>query len=208
MFFDGLWSLSRYHTLLFANFYARPNEALEKWDAVNRGRRVVGLAGNDAHANIGFRLNDSSGKPFLGLSLDPYETSFRLVRVHLLVPSAVPLNEGTILDALSQGHCFIGFDLFGDTSGFSFSASNSVETRIQGDEIALSAGVRLTIVTPVPARLVLFKDGQAIQDTPPTSQQEFSVKERGNYRVEIYLPQLKHRVSKEPWIISNPIYVR
>jgi hypothetical protein len=34
------------------------------------------------------------------------------------------------------------------------------------------------------------------------------VTEPGNYRCEIYLPQLDHRVGKEPWIISNPIYVR
>jgi hypothetical protein len=34
------------------------------------------------------------------------------------------------------------------------------------------------------------------------------IKEAGNYRCEVYLPQLPHSVRAEPWIISNPIYVR
>jgi hypothetical protein len=208
MFFDGLWSLPRYHALLFANFYSRPNAALEKWDQVNLRRRVIGLAGNDAHANIGLSLNDSSGRPMVGLRLDPYEISFRLVRVHLLVPKDSPLNENIIVDALARGHSFIGFDLFGDTSGFSFRASNLSESRIQGDEISLTGEVRLTVLTPIPARIVLFKDGKAIRDEGLANVTEFVVKESGSYRVEAYLPQLMHRAGHQPWIISNPIFAR
>lgn len=208
MFFDGLWSLPRYHDLLFAHFYSRPDTALEKWDQVNLRRRVIGLAGNDAHANIGLSLNDSSGRPMLGLRLDPYEISFRLVRVHLLVPKDSPLNENTITDALARGHSFIGFDLFGDTSGFSFSASNLAESRIQGDEISLTGEIRLTVLTPIPARIVLFKDGKAIRDEGLANVTKFVVKESGSYRVEAYLPQLRHRAGHHPWIISNPIFVR
>ena len=32
--------------------------------------------------------------------------------------------------------------------------------------------------------------------------------EKGSYRVEVYLPQLPGDVSQQPWIISNPIYVK
>lgn len=209
MFFDGLWSLSSYHDLLFANFYGRPNQSLQQWDQANRKRKVIGLAGNDAHANVGLSLADSSGKPILGVRLDPYETSFRLVRVHLLVPATSALDEKVLLDALSQGHAFIGFDLFGDSSGFSFSASNSMETRVLGDEIALTGEVRLIIFSPLPARIVLFKDGETVPaEESLTTRREFVVKEAGAYRVEAYLPQLNHRVGQEPWVISNPIYVK
>jgi hypothetical protein len=38
--------------------------------------------------------------------------------------------------------------------------------------------------------------------------QEFQVSERGVYRVELYLPQLPNRAAEQPWVISNPIYVR
>jgi hypothetical protein len=37
---------------------------------------------------------------------------------------------------------------------------------------------------------------------------EYVAKERGSYRVEAYLPQLGKPVGDQPWIISNPIYVR
>ena len=210
MFFDGLWSFRSYPDLLFANFYRRPSENLKKWDEAitATGRRLVALAGNDAHANVGVSLIDSSGKTLLGLQLDPYERSFHLVRVHVLIAKDKSLNSDTLLEALANGHCFIGFDLFGDTSGFSFSGSNGIENKIQGDEIGLQQGVRLKANTPVPGRIVLLKDGNPIQDESGVRQKEFVVNEKGTYRVEVYLPQLPQPAGDQPWIISNPIYVR
>src|SRR6266536_1500413 len=207
-FFDTLWSYRSYRDLLFANFYTRPSSELAKWDDATCSRRVTGLAGNDAHSNIGLSLNDSAGRTLLGVKLDPYATSFHLVRVHALIPQGSPLEETTLVEALKMGHCFIGFDLFGDTSGFSFTAKNSVDRRIQGDEIALVNEVHLSVSLPIPATIVLFKDGKSIQEESGTSKKEFVVDERGTYRVEAYLPQLGHSVSEQPWIISNPIYVR
>jgi len=207
MFFDGLWSSAQHQSLLFANFYQRPDESLARWDEQNQKRRVTGISGNDAHANIGISLNDSSGKRLLGLRLDPYETSFQLVRVHILAPRDASLDEGMVVEALKSGHCFIGFDLFGDTTGFSFSAQNQTET-IQGDEIALTEAVQLTVLSPIPARLVLYRDGKAFQEEALMTRKDFRIEQRGSYRVELYLPQLPHRVSQQPWIISNPIYVR
>lgn len=210
MFFDGLWSFRSYPDLLFANFYRRPAENLNKWDdaIAATGRKLVAIAGNDAHANVGLSLNDSSGKTLLGLQLDPYERSFRLVRVHVLIQRDKSLTSETLLGALAAGHCFIGFDLFGDTTGFRFSASNGSENRIQGDEIGPQKEVKLTVNTPVTSRIVLLKDGKPIQDETGTLQKDFAIKEKGSYRVEVYLPQLPKPVSDQPWIISNPIYVR
>jgi len=210
MFFDGVWSFRSYPDLLFANFYRRPAENLKKWDdaIAATGRKLVAIAGNDAHANVGVSLNDSSGKTLLGLQLDPYERSFHLVRVHTLIPRDQPLSSATLLGALGAGHCFIGFDLFGDTSGFRFSASNGSEKRIQGDEIGLQKEVSLTVSTPVTSRIVLLKDGKPIRDETGINQKDFVINEKGSYRVEVYLPQLPKPVGDQPWIISNPIYVR
>ena len=210
MFFDGLWSLRSYPDLLFANFYQRPAENLKKWDdaIATTGRRLVAIAGNDAHANVGISLIDSSGKTLLGLQLDPYERSFRLVRVHILILIDSSLNSQDLLEALNSGHCFIGFDVFGDSTGFRFSASNGVEDKIQGDEIGLQKEVRLIVNSPVASRIILFKDGKPIRDEYGVLQKEFVVAEKGSYRVEAYLPQLGAPVGNQPWIISNPIYVR
>jgi hypothetical protein len=210
MFFDGIWSYGSYPELLFARFFSRPTENLHKWDeTISKGnRRLIAIAGNDAHSNIGVSLNDSSGKILLDLKLDPYERSFRLVRNHALLPKGRAFTEETLLTALSAGHCFIGFDLFSDSSGFRFTASNASETKIQGDEINLNGGVNLAVNTPLSSRMVLRKDGNVIQEQSGIFKKEFAVSERGVYRVEIYLPQLPEPLSNQPWIISNPIYVR
>jgi hypothetical protein len=210
MLFDGLWSYRSYPDLLFATFYARPANSLRLWDDAIRltGKRLVATAGNDAHANVGLNLNDASGKTWVGFKADPYERSFRLVRMHLLVPTGEALNSSSLLQAFSAGHCFIGFDLFGDTTGFRFIATSGSNQKIQGDEIAVSNGVTLSVQVPVSARVILLKDGQVFSDEPGIKEKDYAVAEKGSYRVEVYLPQLPGPVSHEPWIVSNPIYVK
>jgi len=217
MFFDALWSYRSYPDLLFATFYERPAENLKLWDEQikQRGERIVATAGNDAHANIGLSLNDSSGKTLLGFKVDPYERSFRLVRMHVLVNLPFSgrvdfssLQEGDLLSAISAGHCFIGFDLFGDTTGFRYDAHDEDENRMMGDEIKLENEVRLTVGLPVTGRIVLLKDGVVVEDKSAVSKLEFVAREKGSYRVEAYLPQLAKPAGDQPWIISNPIYVR
>jgi len=206
--FDVLWSKRAYPALLFATFYARPSENLKKWDAALERRRLTATAGNDAHANIGISVNDSGGKTLIGLQLDPYETSFRLVRLHVLLPRGEVLSNDTLMQAMKLGHCFIGFDVFGDTTGFDFSAEDAAGTHLQGDEIKLQANTRLLIDVPVSSRVVLLKNGQVWVDENGVTNKALNVPEPGVYRVEVYLPQLGKPVGEQPWIISNPIYVK
>lgn len=210
MFFDGLWSYRSYPDLLFAHFYLRPNQNLSQWDQViaSGARRLVAIAGNDAHANVGISLNEGAGKRIAGVQLDPYERSFQLVRVHVLLPQGTELDSQALLNALGAGHCFIGFDVFGDTSGFSFSANKSGQKVIQGDEIKFESGLRLEVKTPASGRIVLLRNGAVIQDDNGISSRLYEIKGAGSYRVEVYLPQLPGLPGKQPWIISNPIYVR
>lgn len=205
-FFDVLWSKRSYPDLIFALYYQRPNENLRLWD--QNLSHATATAGNDAHSNIGLSLRDSSGKTLLGIQLDPYEVSFRLVRMHVLIDRNEPLNEANLLNALRAGHCFIGFDFLGDTSGFSFTAETAGEQKIQGDEIILSSDTRLKVRTPVSSQVKLFKDGNVISDETGVTSKDFPVTERGVYRVEIYLPQLGKLPAGKPWIISNSIGVR
>ena len=207
-FFDALWSHRSYPDLLFANFYEKPTENLRKWDEALTRTRLSATAGNDAHANIGISLNDSSGNTLLGLTLDPYETSFRLVRMHVLIPRDRAFDTPILLNAIKAGHCFIGFDLLGDTTGFRFEVEDSSGKKSQGDEVALKKDTHLIVETPVASRILLFKDGSIVLDEGTLTRKEIPVTERGVYRVEIYLPQLKRPVAEKPWIISNPIYVK
>jgi hypothetical protein len=207
-FFDVLWSHRAYPALIFANYYEAPEAALGKWDQILSRTRSTAVAGNDSHANVGVSINDSSGKRLLGLDLDPYETSFSLVRLHVLVPTEQPLTESTLLEAIRSGHCYVGFDLFGDTSGFRFVAETASGQKIQGDEVEGTDSLRLIVNTPVPARVVVKKDGTVVSDDSGITTKQVTPGERGIYRAEIYLPQLGAPVGDKPWIISNPIYVR
>jgi hypothetical protein len=208
-FFDALWSQHSYPDLVFANYLQRPDQSLSKWDEMLRQKKLVATAGNDSHSNVGFTLNDSSGNVRLGFKLDPYETSFHLVRVHVLVPRTTnSLDSNELLAALRSGHCFIGFDLLGDTTGFRFEAANASGTKLPGDDIAFQSDTRLKILAPVSSRVRIMKDGQLISEENDVKSVDWKVAERGIYRVEVYLPQLGSPASEQPWIISNPIYVR
>lgn len=206
-FFDVLWSQRSYPALIFALYFQRPDESLKRWDQALARSKLIATAGNDAHANVGVSLNDSSGNKLLGIQLDPYETSFRLVRLHVLTESKT-LDTAGLLEALKVGHCFVGFDFLADSSGFSFEAENPGELKIQGDEISLQSQTRLRVHTPVPSRILVLKDGAVFLDETGIANKELVITERGVYRVEVYLPQLGSLVAQKPWIISNPIYVR
>lgn len=207
-FFDVLWSKRSYPDLIFALYFARPDAALQKWDQALVRRKLTATAGNDAHANIGVSLYDGSGKTLLGIQLDPYEVSFRLVRLHVLLEENRALDATSLLDAVRAGHCFIGFDFLGDTTGFSFEAENGGRRKIQGDEVQLTSDTRLRVRSPISCRIVIFKDGSVFSDDDGISNKDVTVTERGIYRAEVYLPQLGSLVARQPWIISNPIYVR
>jgi len=206
-FFDGLWSYGSYADLMFANFFVRPADNLSRWDqAIAHGnRKLTAIAGNDAHSNIGLSLNDASGKQWLGVKLDPYERSFRTVRTHVLIPADQELTRESLIQAIAQGHCYVSFDLFGDPKGFSFIVSGSSKTI--GDEIMFSDGLHLIASAPLSGRFVLLKDGKVI-DEKTGSAADFPVSAPGTYRLEVYLDSLPAPVKGQPWILSNPIYVR
>jgi hypothetical protein len=213
LFFDGLWSYRSYPHLLWTRFYESPDANLRRFDeltAPEAGRRkVVAIAGNDAHANIGLSLRQLTGKPILELKLDPYERSFQVVRTHVLVERSQPLNEENLLNALARGHAYVSFDILCDASGFRFHAANDSEQKLMGDEIALSSGVRLRVETPVNSRVVLYRNGQIVSDVKKAGVMHgWMANEAGVYRVVCYLPQLPAPLDSKPWIISNPIYVR
>ena len=206
MFFDGLWSYRSYADLMFANFFQRPDENLRLWDEANvtSKRKLIAIAGNDAHSNVGLSLNDSSGKQLIGVKLDPYERSFRTVRTHVLIKKGNGLTRESLLEALSQGHCYISFDLFAEGGGFSLSARNS--DAIMGDEIAVTSS-ELIVRVPLAARIVMIRNGSLVEQRQGTTA-EFSATDPGVYRVEVYLDNLPAPALGKPWIISNPIYLR
>ena len=204
--FDGLWSYRSYPDLMFANFFARPTENLKRWDEENAksNRKLVAIAGNDAHSNVGIGIADATGKQLLGVKLDPYERSFRTVRTHVLIKKDQALTRETLLEAISLGHCYVSFDIFSEAAGFTFSVNHAAQ--IMGDTIYSTNETQLMVAAPLVSRFVLFKNGIAVDQKTGTAA-EFTVLPTGVYRVEAYLDSLPAPVRGQPWIISNPIYV-
>jgi hypothetical protein len=208
MFFDGLWSYGSYPELMFANFFARPTENLKRWDDATsaRNRKLLAIAGNDAHSNVGVSVNDAAGKQWLGLKLDPYERSFRIVRTHVLIKKDKALSSESLVAAIALGHCYLSFDILGDAKGFSFSATGA-QQKILGDEIDFANGLTLKARAPLDSRFLLLKDS-SVSDQKTGTSADFPISAPGVYRVEVYLDSLPAPAKGQPWIISNPIYVR
>ena len=207
--FNALWSFGAYPELTTANYFIRPDETLRKYDEIAANRRVTLFAGSDAHSNLGFHLlGDDAGNKVINLKFDDYRGIFRLVRTHILIEKSKPLTQENLINALKNGHAFVGFDVLSDTNGFSFAAENGAERKIQGDEISLQNGVRLKVNAPQPARYVILRNGEKVYEVGEKTEIVYDAKEKGAYRAEVYLDTLGSPFDVMPWITSNPIYVK
>jgi hypothetical protein len=68
-----------------------------------------------------------------------------------------------ILDALRQGHCFIGYDLPAPTLGFHFVAHGMESSAKMGNELDHKGGITFQIRLPMKTECVLFKDGKPLR---------------------------------------------
>lgn len=210
--FDGMeiWSymydwVERINLLNLPYYYLHPEEAIEgphpealrKWDELGKERRVVGIAGLDAH---GKRV------PFLPfIQILPYEYLFKTLRNHLLLTE--PLDRSSaersirlIYEAIGEGRCFVGYDLLADSSGFSFRCEMEGEEVVMGEEREFKGRATLIVSSPFPARIRLLRDGEEMCRRVGT-ELRWEATEPGVYRVELYL-------GEKPWVFSNPIYLR
>lgn len=177
--------------------------ALQKWDdLLVQGQQVVAVGGSDAHA-FSARLGP------LRRVLFPYEFHFRAVNTHILLKEELrgeaSHDTRLILDALRQGHAFIGYDLPAPTHGFRFTAHGRDGRVWMGDEVLLCDGVTLQINLPLRAECRLIKDGEPIKIWKRREVCTYITREPGVYRVEVYINYLGKR---RGWIFSNPVYIR
>jgi hypothetical protein len=212
---DAFWSFSSAPDVVLASYFQRPEPELKKFDELAQKRKLALIAGSDAHSNIGIGLDTNSSDRLIGLKLDPYAVIFSLVRNHVLLPRSEPLTQENLLRALKNGNSYIGFDVLGDTTGFSFTAqngANSGEKKTMGDEITLAENTTLNVTVPLRSRIAILHEGAGDNSGPEYFADEinvsYPVKAKGVYRVEVYLDSLGSPFDKTPWIISNPIYVR
>jgi len=177
-------------------------EALRRWDELLiSGRRVAAVGGSDAHA---FQGNLGP----LHRTLFPYEFHFKAINTHILTPT--PLrgdlfeDRQMVLEALSRGRSYIGYDLPASTKGFRFTAQGMDSSAQMGEEISSKFGVTLQIRLPYQTECHLLKDGKIVKTWQKRENCTYITKEPGIYRVEAYLT---YQGKRRGWIFSNPIYV-
>ncbi len=198
---------SRLHAIYYAFFPKRIArgplpEALRRWDdLLSSGVRVVAIGGSDAHGHH-MRMGP------LRRTVFPYEFHFHTINTHVQVPRPLgndaAADTAMVLDALRQGHCFIGYDLPASTKGFNFSARGLESSAIMGDEVSSKGGVTIQIRLPRRAECVLIKDGKPIRTWHHHDLCTYITNQPGVYRVEVYIYYLGMR---RGWIYSNPVYV-
>jgi hypothetical protein len=217
---QGSWG-SRWSVLAALATYAiRPAETmarllggtalrLDRWQAIGLSRRVVILAGADAHANLALGNGDPIENRF-SLPLPGYEASFRTMSVHARLDGPLTGNPTTdakiVMHALRAGHAYVAIDGLATRPSFEFRATNGEETVGQGDELALAGPVTLHVKSnahPSYTTVVWHGNNQVASFNGKTDFSQ-AVDQPGVYRVEISAPS---KDEPKPWLISNPIYV-
>ena len=213
---------------------ARPAPELKLWDTLTAppqpglpARRVVGIASLDAHAVMKF---GGRSYPF-----PTYEETFRTLRTHLLMSEPLSCGEALsqkrkalekdnalVHSALALGHCYMAYDNYADSTGFTFEAKpladESCLAALMGDALTFPSDTApgapaftLTAQTPRTRSLVrLYKDGRLVAASRG-GRLDYAAKTPGVYRIEVYL--YRQRIGglcfgAKPWIFSNPIYLQ
>ena len=180
-----------------------------QWRAQTRQRRVVAMAGADAHAKVALR-DAEPGDNALSVAIPSYESSFGATSVH--VTPAAPLSGDAEQDArallagIRAGHVFLAVDGWASPAALQFTASAGSRTAQAGDVIAPGEPVTLHVRSNAPSGFVTVVWRNAdVLETRPEAEFELPVgSSAAVYSVEV-------RASSAPtapaWITSNPVYV-
>ena len=216
---DEGWSIAR--TLLTYPFRAapslaamldRPEAILTRWDALTARRRVVGLAGTDAHARLDVRGDESGGRLAM-LPIPGYEAmlrTFSMTVPGLTLTRDAGQDAAALLDAIRQGRVYSTVDALATPAALSFSAVRSGMTWAMGDFVPPADGdieLRIDSNAPADSTIVLMKNGTPAATATGRSLRQNVASSPAVYRIEI---QLRGAPGKPPvpWVVSNPIYVR
>lgn len=207
---------------------------LARWDSLNLQRRVVGIAGNDAHNNINISaqpLPDGRLRWFgpnaapLGvtpgwgwlkalLHADGPGRDLYLWQLDPYAESFEFVTTHILSDTLSAealrrhlvaGHVFVAFDHLADSRGFQFAARQAAGP-VLGimGDSVRAAGAELYVQSPLPARIAFLRNGKVLHTSDPIATACLPVVEAGVYRAAL---SLRLGGTWRPWIYSNPIYL-
>jgi hypothetical protein len=176
-------------------------QLLNKWDELlSQGCRLVAIGGSDAHG-MSYTMWTITRQIY------PYEFLFRTVNTHILTSSELTgdyeHDKNQVLKSISAGHCWVGYDLPGSTTGFRYNVQGQT-AGIMGDEITLGMGATLQVRAPIICHIRLIHRGEVVADSPNDTNLTFMPSETGPYRAECLI---HYKGQERGWIYSNPIYL-
>lgn len=189
----------------------RPESVIARWDALAQKRKVVGLAGIDAHARLGFRQRTDPDAAAIHVRLPAYEQSFRTFSNHVVLDAPLSgdatADARAVVDAIRDGRVYTVIDALATPGSLSFSATSGSQFARLGGSLAIEGDVllRATANAPRGTTLVLLRNGRRIHEVTDGAIETNGGKEPGVYRIEAYTPGGPGGPSV-PWLVSNPIY--
>jgi hypothetical protein len=190
----------------------RPDAVMRQWDRLTTTRKVIGLAGADAHARLGFRQRTDPDASSFHLPVPSYESSFRAFSNHVVLDAPLSGDAGAdaarLLTAIRSGHVYSVIDALATPGALSFTATSGSASAQIGDRLAVAGDVLLRAVTSAPrgTTLVLLRNGERVHQVTNGPLEMNGGMDGGAYRIEAYTADAPGGPSV-PWIVSNPIYV-
>ncbi len=186
-----------------ASLLDRPEQTLSRWDALTATRRVVALAGADAHARAGWADEANGYRSGWFVRVPSYEASFRTFSIHVGIdrPLSTRSKNGTnaaadaaaIISALRVGNVYTAIDALAAPAALQFAVNG---TTLRARVNATGGGA-----------IVIRRDGHVVAEQP-LPEVTFETKgDQGSYRAEVMLADAPGN-PPVPWIVSNPIYIR
>jgi len=187
-----------------------PKSAVSQWAAIAARRRLVAIAGIDAHAKL--ELRGDPGENGFVLPLPGYDPSFRVLSVHATTDRPLSGNAAadasTLMRAIRNGHLYVAVDAVASPASFDFSATNARGTVHGGDEIAADGPLTLRVRSNAPASFTTTVWSGTGVLSGDHHEPEFTVTapaEPAVYWVEI---RSTGHTTPMTWLRSNAIYVR
>ncbi|HEY1910381.1 MAG TPA: hypothetical protein VGG73_05625 [Vicinamibacterales bacterium] len=190
----------------------QPTGVLLQWEALAERRRVVVMAGADAHARLALRSGAELAQGRYVLPLPGYESSFELLSIR--VRPEAPLSGDAVTDgrlimrAIRAGHLHTVIDGLASPAAFEFSATNEHGTVHEGDEISAAGSLALHVRTNAPPDFTTVIHEGIRTLAAQRGAEDWTVHATGEPAVFWVEILSGGRPTPVTWLRSNPIYVR
>lgn len=194
-----------------ARLLDRPAEVLARWDALSATRRVMALAGIDAHAWLGYGQNTDPDAGGWHLRLPGYEATFRTFSNHVVLDAPLSghasADSAALIEALRRGRVYSVIDGLATPGGLSFNATSGSRQAGIGDDLPIDGDVLVhaSVTAPPHTTIVLFKNGERVHEVTDAALEMNGGTDAAAYRVEAYVRNSPGGPAV-PWIVSNPIH--